>query len=376
MIIEKSSEHARTAIFKYFVMLPILAVAMLMLCSFSESDSLIVEKTKQIVTEANIPLIQLEYSNGNHTLSFELSQVDSIPASEDGSTVFKAASLSKVVFAYIVLKMADRGEIDLDTPVYKYTNIGRFENKEWAKLITPRMVLAHRAGLSNWAAGVSTDKWPTSIIKFKYHPDSTFSYSGEAYAFLQRAVEEIRGKSIQEIAEEEVFMPFDMPNTSYGWKDSYQKKAANEYNSKGEMVPKQIYPRENVGYTLRTTAKEYSRFIRKAIVEGEGLTPATHRLMLVPRGIAHRNEEPKDYDKYIEWGLGIGIEHNEELGDIYHHWGDNGNFKAFFVVVPKQNKYLVYLTNSEKGHDIIDKLMPLFFGNTNPLHLSAWIMNK
>jgi CubicO group peptidase (beta-lactamase class C family) len=281
-----------------------------------------------------------------------------------------------VVFAYIVLKMADRGEINLDTPVYKYTNIDRFENKEWAKLVTPRMVLSHRAGLSNWAAGVSTDAWPTAVIKFKYPPDSTFSYSGEAYAFLQRAVEDIRGKSIQEVAEEEVFTPFGMPNTSYGWKENYEVKATDEYNRRGENVGKQIYPRENVGYTLRTTANEYVRFIQNAIVEGKGLKPETHRLMLTPTGIAHRNEEAKEYDKYIEWGLGIGIEHNEELGDIYHHWGDNGNFKALFIIVPSKNKYLVYFTNSQNGHDIIDQLTPLFFGNAKPLHLSAWIKNR
>lgn len=348
----------------------------MLLSSFSEPDSTLVEQTKKIAVEAKIPLLQLVYNDGSHTLSFELSQVDSIPATKDGSAVFKAASLSKVVFAYIILKMADRGEIDIDTPIYKYTNIDKFENKEWAKLITPRIVLSHRSGLSNWAAGPSTEEWPTAVIKFMHRPDSTFGYSGEAYAFLQRAVEDIKGKSIQKIAEEEVFIPFDMPNTSYGWKESYEVKAADEYNRKEENVGKQIYPRENVGYTLRTTATEYARFIQNAIVEGKGLKPETHKMMLTPTGIAHRNKEPKEYDKYIEWGLGIGIEHNEELGDIYHHWGDNGNFKALFIVVPKENKYLVYFTNSYYGHDIIDQLTPLFLGNTKPLQLSAWIKNN
>lgn len=360
----------------FFKLLIIAVVVLLYGFSGSNADSLLIEKTKEIVTEAKIPLIQLVYKNGDDMLSFELSQIDSIPAAKDCSTVFKAASLSKVVFAYIVLKMADRGEIDLDTPVYKYTRIDRFENQEWAKMVTPRMVLSHRSGLSNWAAGVSTDKWPVAIIKFKYWPDSTFSYSGEAYAFLQRAVEDIRGKSIQKVAEEEVFIPFNMPNTSYGWKDDYETLAANEYSRRGELQKKQIYPRENVGYTMRTTAKEYARFIENAIVDGIGLKPETHRMMLTPTGVAHRNTEPKEYDKYIEWGLGVGIEHNEELGDIYHHWGDNGSFKALFIVAPKVNKYLVYLTNSFYGHDIIDQLTPLYFGNTKPLHLSAWIANR
>lgn len=354
-----------------------ISLVVVVLCSYTKRDSLLVEQTKRIAAEAEIPLIQLVYEDGGHALSFEFSQIDTIVASEDGSTIFKAASLSKVVFAYIVLKMVDDGELGLDEPIYKYTDIDKFENKEWAKQITPRMVLSHRSGLPNWAeGGPSSDEWPVAIIKFKYRPDSTFSYSGEAFAFLQRAVEAIRGKSIQEVAEEEVFIPFNMPNTSYGWKESYKEKAADEYNRKGENTGKQIYPRENVGYTLRTTATEYSQFIRNAIIEGKGLKPETHKLMLTPTGIAHRNEEAKGYDKYIEWGLGIGIEHNERFGAIYHHWGDNGNFKALFIAIPHQDKYLVYFTNSYNGHDIIDRLTSLFFGIDEPLHLSAWIANN
>jgi len=40
------------------------------------------------------------------------------PVSDD--TVFEAASLSKPVVAYAVLKLADQGKIDLDTPLTKY----------------------------------------------------------------------------------------------------------------------------------------------------------------------------------------------------------------------------------------------------------------
>ncbi|MDR0661572.1 MAG: beta-lactamase family protein [Prevotellaceae bacterium] len=342
--------------------------------SRTESDNTIIEKTREIATEAKIPLMQLEYHDGNHVLSFEISQRDSIAAREDCSTVFQAASLSKPVFAYIVLKMVDNGEIGLDDPICKYTDIDRFVDKERAAELTPRMVLSHRTGLPNWAVRApSSDEWVASPIGFLHKPDTVFAYSGEAFAFLQRAIEKIRGKSLQQIAAEEVFIPFDMPNSSFGWKGSYDSLAIDGYNSKGESVGIQVFPRENCGYTLRTTAKEYSHFIQNVLVDGRGLKPETHRLMLCPTGIASGKKEPKEYDKFIEWGLGIGIEHNEELGDIYHHWGDNGNFKALFIVAPKVNKYLIYLTNSHYGHDIINQLTSLYFGITKPLNLSVWI---
>lgn len=345
--------------------------------SSSDADNLLIEKTKEIAVGAKIPLMQLEYSDGGHTVSFEIAQRDGITASEGGSTVFQAASLSKPVLAYIVLKMADNGELGLDEPIAKHTDIDRFVNKEWAGALTPRIVLSHRTGLPNWAVKApSSAEWPTSFISFLHQPDSTFTYSGEGYAFLQRAIEAIRGKSLQQIAEEEVFIPFGMPNTSYGWLPAYDSLAVEGYNREGESVGVQVFPRENSGYTLRTTAKEYSRFIRHALVEGKGLKPETHRLMLTPAGVAGSKGQPTEPDKQIMWGLGVGVERNEELGEVYFHWGDNGEFKSLFVVAPKANRYVVYFTNCPFGHTIIDELMPLYLGNTKPLSLSGWIAQR
>src|SRR6266404_2332314 len=41
-------------------------------------------------------------------------------AKVDEQSVFEAASMSKPVFAYLVMKMVDKGLLNLDTPLYKY----------------------------------------------------------------------------------------------------------------------------------------------------------------------------------------------------------------------------------------------------------------
>jgi len=359
--------------FEYSAVLLLFGITFMGACS-SDTKEVLRTETARIASEAQIPLIQLEFGDGKRIISFESAQNDTIVASADEKTIFQAASLSKPVFAYIILRMYDRGEIGLDTPIYEYTDIDKFTNKEWAKILTPRMVLSHKCGLPNWAVSPSSEEWPTAPIEFIFRPDSAFGYSGESFAFLQRAVEKIRGKSLQQIAEEEVFIPFGMELSSYGWRDEYDAIAADGHNASGENRGKGRHPRENSAYTLRTTAREYSLFIKKVLIEGSGLKPESHKLMLSPQVNAVRySDRERECDNYIDWGLSVGIEHNPEIGKIYYHWGDNGTFKALFIVAPEENKYLTYFTNSAFGHTIIDQLTPLYFGNKEPLSLSAWI---
>ena len=134
---------------------------------------------KDIIVKAEVPLIQLESNFNGEKLSYQIENpnfYDSVKIAAGEATpkpaVFQAASLSKVVFAYIVMKMYQNGEIDLDTPICNYTDIDRFEDKESAAKLTARLVLNHRTGLPNWSTGPSSEEWPTSTITFKFPVDS------------------------------------------------------------------------------------------------------------------------------------------------------------------------------------------------------------
>lgn len=340
------------------------------------------EEIAKIIADAQIPLMQLEYISPNGKFSAQIENpafYDSLKiAAGEAATpepaVFQAASLSKVVFSYIVMRMYERGEIDLDTPLYKYTDINRFEDKEQAKKITARIVLNHRTGLPNWSAGPSSAEWPESTIRFAFATDSCFGYSGEGMAFLQRAVEAIKGKDIDAVAKEEVFEPLGMQYSSYLWLPAYDTLAVDGYNMNGENRGKGRHPRANVGYTLRTCAADYSKFIQ-ALLNGTGLKPETASMMFdTVTGPAFRyRDNNRECDKSIAWAMGIGTENNAKHGKILWHWGDNGSFKGLFFIIPQEKTTLVYFTNSAHGHEIIDQLTALLLKDTEPLAISEWI---
>ena len=66
----------------------------------------------------------------------------------DVETAFAAASMSKPVFAYAVMKLVEKGVLDLDTPLTKYSSEKILAGDPRLDLITTREVLCHTTGLA------------------------------------------------------------------------------------------------------------------------------------------------------------------------------------------------------------------------------------
>ena len=275
-----------------------------------------------------------------------------------GETVFEAASLSKPVFTYAVLKLVEQGKLGLDVPLTTYLPKPFVAGDERLVKITARIVLSHRTGFPNWPA----DDGSVSIY---FTPGERFSYSGEGYIYLQRVVEKIFGKPLNEYMTEAVFKPLGMASSSYVWRPDFDALTATGYDSDGKP-DELVKPTEALAAsTLNTTAKDYALFV-EAILNGNGLKPATLREMETPE-IALDPEcricikhEPKQLSRNLFWGLGWGIERKDGT-DALWHWGDNGSFKAFVMADPKTKSGMVMLANSEKGLDVakpvVDEVM-------------------
>ncbi len=141
--------------------------------------------------------------------SVGVTNVDKPEKKVTSETVFEAASLSKPVFAYLILKLAQKGVIDLDKPLHKYGDFGPPEMRtdENYKKLTARMILSHQAGLPNEFPSPESEKYISEAGK-------TFDYSGVAYEFLGKVAENITSKSLETLAQEE-FAKLGMTNSSF-----------------------------------------------------------------------------------------------------------------------------------------------------------------
>lgn len=115
---------------------------------------------------------EIEWARGFGTADL----ANKIPA--DIETLFQAASVSKPVFALTVMKLVEKGIVDLDKDVNEYLTSWKIpENGDWQPKITLRQLLSHTAGLTvhGFPGYLDTEIIPTvpQNIKRKI----TFKYS-------------------------------------------------------------------------------------------------------------------------------------------------------------------------------------------------------
>src|SRR6516162_973198 len=253
------------------------------------------------------------------------------PVTEE--TIFEAASLSKPVFAYGVLKLVDQGKLDLDTPLTRYLPKPYIAGDARLEKITARIVLSHRTGFPNWRG----DGNPLTI---HFTPGERFSYSGEGYVYLQRVVEQIEGKPLNDVMNELVFTPLGMTSSSYVWRTDFDDRTATGHDS--DATPQDLWKPKEAGAasTLNTSAHDYALFLA-AILNHVGLKTPTFREMETPEIAVDpqctncTERVPKELSKNVVWGLGWGIEKSAGESWLWH-WGDNGSFKCFVVANPNR----------------------------------------
>jgi len=225
-------------------------------------------------------------------------------------TIFEAASLSKPVFAYGVLKLVDQGKLDLDTPLSKYLPQPYIEGDPGIDKITARFVLSHRTGFRNWRG----DGNPLQIY---FTPGERFSYSGEGFVYLQKVVEHITGRSLNDYMSEAVFTPLGMTSSSYVWRGGYDSSTATGHDVDQQPRDKSKPKEPNAAASLQTTARDYATFL-DALLNGKGLKPATLHEMEKPQIAVDpectncTDRAPNELSKSVFWGLGIGIQETSQ----------------------------------------------------------------
>ena len=263
-------------------------------------------------------------------------------------TIFKAASLGKPVFAYVVLELSKQGIIDLDQPLYKYDGSLLIEDDPRSKKVTARMVLTHTTGVPNYG------KEPKP--KFRGNPGEKFEYSGYGFIYLQQIIESLTNKGLDQLASELVFNPLGMDSSSFSWRESYEGVISSSYQlDKEKHKVKKEWRKPRAAWSLYTTLDDYSKFIIYTLNTSTSSASIT----------ALATQSEVKVAKGVEWGLGWGLQATEPNMSFWH-WGSMEGFRNYVVGYPEEQMAVIVFANSRKSFKIVDTIMAKSLGGSYP----------
>lgn len=324
----------------------------------------------------NIPGMSIAFINEGkivHHNTFGYANLqDKIPVSD--KTIFEAASLSKPVFAYFVMKYVEAGILDLDTPLYTYLPYPDIADDERYKKITARMVLSHRSGFPNWR----TD-YPDKKLFIKFDPGTDYMYSGEGYQYLAKVLKHLEGttwEGLEEQFQAQVAKPLGLEHTVFIQDDYSKAHKAEPYDEEGKWIS----PEMDFDSLLRF------QFIAPASIHSESLDFSKWLIALMEKeGLAQSSyDELFKVHSYVDEYNGIKVDYTLgffspriPLTNLYLHGGNNYGFTCYFAVDPDAKWGIVLFTNSEYGEQLGNELtLNMFFGPdlTKPLILLSLIV--
>ncbi|MEV6492253.1 serine hydrolase domain-containing protein [Actinoplanes sp. NPDC051633] len=147
--------------------------------------------------------------------------------------IFDLASITKVYTAMLVLRLADRGKVDLDAPVRRYLPSFTGAGKD---AVTVAMLLAHTGALPVGAGRASWAEVPRIGLVKGGVPGTTFRYSSVGLMVLGKLVETLTGSTLDKAVRDQITGPLGLRDTGFkplGWAKKSRLVATDARTSRG-----------------------------------------------------------------------------------------------------------------------------------------------
>ena len=261
-------------------------------------------------------------------------------------TIFEGASMSKSLFAFLVMIYVEEGKLDLDKPLFEYLPYPDIAYDDRYKKITARMVLSHRSGFPNWRENEEDKK-----LKIKFEPGTGYEYSGEGYQYLAMVLKHIEGtdwNGVEKAFQEKVAKPLGLEHTVFIQTPYTKEHKAQPYDENG----KRIDWKNDYWYK-----KNENTFVAAASIHTEPIDFAMWMITVMKRELLSE-ESYKELFRHHSQVPNNGIEVFYTLGfftlgkplnNLYIHPGNNDGFTCYYALDIEKDWGYVLFTNSQNG---------------------------
>jgi CubicO group peptidase (beta-lactamase class C family) len=294
-------------------------------------------KIAQWQKDLNIPNVAISIIENDRVVKSNVYGVLSNGKPAPKNMIFEVASITKVVFSTLVLKLVQKGEWDLDEPLAKYFVDPEVTANPFSKKITTRHVLSQQSGFDNW-------RWMNASGKltFNFEPGTRFNYSGEGMEYLRAAIEHKFNESLSQLADSLIFKPLHMFDTHHMWdgKTNFDRYS-RMYDADGKEIKKSDFSiQASAAAGLTTTIDDLSKFAIE-VIGGAHLSKSLYSEMIKTQSKINPNLQ-----QGLGWRIINGLPNNEYA---LQHGGNDPGVAAIVVLLPKSKRGVIVLTNADNG---------------------------
>jgi CubicO group peptidase (beta-lactamase class C family) len=324
---------------------------------------------KERMVHYKVPAVSIAFLK-NHNISWTYTEgvidfIDNRPIDEN--TVFQAASISKPVFASVLMKYRQDNNLNLDINVNTLLKSWQLPEHQWTNKsdVTLRRLLSHSAGATvHGFAGYSKGTDIPSItsllngvkpsnsdpIVIDIEPGTQFRYSGGGTTVAQLVLEDRTKSTLTNLAQATLFEPLMMQHSSFSQplKGTLKNNAAVAHNAEGNPIAGGSNNYATLSAAgLWTTPSDLLRLVSQIQLASLGknesfFSKATVDEMLTPQ--------------LPPMGIGFFLE-GEGKVTSFSHGGANKGFMAHLFAHTKTGDGIVIMTNGDNGTALIDEIM-------------------
>jgi CubicO group peptidase (beta-lactamase class C family) len=296
-------------------------------------------------------------------------------------TIMYGASITKAVFAYTVMQLADEGRIDLDRSIADYLPrpLPEYDREEdayaaWQHLagderwrrLTPRILLSHRSGFANFGF-----LEPDGHLRFHFDPGARYAYSGDGIILLQFVLERGLGLDVGAEMQRRAFDRFGMAHTSMVWRADFARNLADGWKIDGAVEPHDERSTVRAAGSMDTTIADLARFAA-GFVRGDGLSRRSRAEMVRSQAAITtasqfptlQSEAPLSR-RWPHLGAGLGVVSFEgPQGRGFFKGGHNDSTGNIWVCLERRRRCVVLLANDVRAEPAFREIVELILGPT------------
>ncbi len=290
---------------------------------------------------------------------FGVTNVDE-PAPVDHETLFQIGSTAKTFTATALVRLVERGEIDLDVPVRRYVKDLKLRDASVARDVTLRHLLTHTGG---WAGdlfvdtGRGEDALAMAVVAMRKAPQltplgSTFHYNNAGFYLAGRVLERVTGMSFEAAIRELLLEPLGMTRSFFFTEELVTRRVATGHVGSGKrQIPQAWWGLRGVAPAggLVSDAVDQLRWAQFQL--GDGRAPSGKRILkrTTLRDMQRPHAEAGALARWVglSWLL-------DDVGGVrtVSHGGTTIGQLSTFTMVPSEELAVTTLTNSTSGRSL------------------------